>query len=52
MECISANKGVDAQMSLQDKLKVYAGEMHTLLKLYLYCHTVVFCTIKGKKLNN
>ena len=33
MERIAANKGVDAQMSLRDKLKAYAGELHTTLTL-------------------
>lgn len=31
LERISENKCVDAQVSLRDKLKVYAGEMHTQL---------------------
>ena len=32
LERMKQNKGVDAQVALRDKLKVYAGEMHMQLK--------------------
>ncbi len=31
LERVRENKGVDAQVALRDKLKVYAGEMHVQL---------------------
>lgn len=36
LERIRENKGVDAQVALRDKLKVYAGEKHVQLKFLIY----------------
>ena len=32
LQHIAESKGVDAQMSLRDKLKAYAGEVHAILQ--------------------